>query len=521
MKSTFYPLIGDKIFGWIGDVIDVVSVATTMFGVCTSLGLGVKLINAGLVRLNSDVPNDENSQIRIIWVITCIATLSVVSGLKFGIRRLSEITFCLGTFLLLVMFFQEDTFFILNLITQSIGFYIQYFPQLSFHSDAFEQLYGSDAQKEWMDGWTIFYWGWWVAWAPFVGMFVAKISKGRTIREIIIGGLIGPTVYSIVWFCTFGGVGIKMDRDALTTYNITSSDSPSLKLEDGHTITRLAFSGTADMWFDLLEGFPLSTFYSVISLIAIILYFVTSSDSGSLVIDILTSNGNPEPPTLQRIFWALMEGACATALVKAGGEDNGGLTALQTVSVVAGLPYTIGLCLMCQALWISMRKELGHISPDLKDFTLGLFDPITEHTITLDLLSRTGISIVAPVVEIHKIVTALYGSFGGIYTAIAATTFYAWPIFLLVNIEEEGLWVLAWISYVAHATLLTFLRLTIRDDHKILGDVITDFLVALLGYPLAVVQMAEEVKAKSQSQFVQSHNPAHEVEFSKIEKDIH
>jgi len=199
---------------------------------------------------------------------------------------------------------------------------------LSFHTDAFEQLYGSEALKGWMDDWTIFYWGWWVAWCPFVGMFIAKISKGRTIREIIIGGMIAPTVYSFCWFSVFGGAGLRMERDAATFYNLTTPENYKLELPDGTTITRLSLSGTTDMWFDLLDRYPLSDFFSVISIVALILYFVTSSDSGSLVIDILTANGHPEPPVLQRIFWALMEGACATALISAGGSDGDGLTAL-------------------------------------------------------------------------------------------------------------------------------------------------------------------------------------------------
>eukprot|EP01025_Chloroclados_australasicus_P036699 TRINITY_DN373_c0_g1_i1.p1 TRINITY_DN373_c0_g1~~TRINITY_DN373_c0_g1_i1.p1 ORF type:complete len:759 (-),score=72.00 TRINITY_DN373_c0_g1_i1:1279-3555(-) len=491
MKSTFYPLIGDKIFGWMGDVIDVVSVATTMFGVCTSLGLGVKQINAGLQRLNADIPNNIDFQIGIIWVITAIATLSVVSGVKVGIRRLSEITFALGTFIMIAVFFFDDSFYILNLLTQSLGFYIQYFPQLSMHTDTFEQLFGKDGEVSWMDDWTIFYWGWWVAWCPFVGMFIAKVSKGRTVRDIIIGGLIAPAMYSFVWFSVFGGAGLRMEREA-EALGLDSAEN--MKLQEGDiTITRLAFGSTEGMLFDLLDSYPLSNFFSVISIIALILYFVTSSDSGSLVIDILTANGHPEPPVLQRIFWALLEGACATALLSAGDEEKDSLSALRTVSVIAGLPYTVILCLMCQALWIAMRKDAGHVSEDLKPFQLNLFDPITEYTFTFVGFRRVILNIFCPFLDAASITSKLFGGPELLHLLFQAATFYAWPVLLGLNRVEEGLWVLAWVFYVIYVVVLTMLRGSIRSEYGIEGDVVSDFLVMLTMYPLGVYQMSVEI----------------------------
>eukprot|EP01025_Chloroclados_australasicus_P036704 TRINITY_DN373_c0_g4_i1.p1 TRINITY_DN373_c0_g4~~TRINITY_DN373_c0_g4_i1.p1 ORF type:complete len:504 (-),score=48.13 TRINITY_DN373_c0_g4_i1:825-2285(-) len=462
-----------------------------MFGVCTSLGLGVKQINAGLQRLNADIPNNIDFQIGIIWVITAIATLSVVSGVKVGIRRLSEITFALGTFIMIAVFFFDDSFYILNLLTQSLGFYIQYFPQLSMHTDTFEQLFGKDGEVSWMDDWTIFYWGWWVAWCPFVGMFIAKVSKGRTIRDIIIGGLIAPAMYSFIWFSVFGGAGLRMEREA-EALGLDSADNMKMKVGD-ITITRLAFGGTASMLFDLLDRYPLSNFFSVLSLVALILYFVTSSDSGSLVIDILTANGHPEPPTVQRIFWALLEGACATALISAGSSEGEGLDALQTVSVIAGLPYTVILCLMCQALWIAMRKDAGHISADLKPFKLNLFDPITEYTCTFAGLLRVTFNIICPCFDSAKATAQLFGGPFLFHLAFQAATFYAWPLSLVLNQVEDGLWVLAWIFYIVYVVVLTLLRVSVRAEYGIEGDIVSDFLVMLTLYPLGIYQMIVEL----------------------------
>jgi len=230
MKSCFYPLIGDRIYGWIGDAIDTLSIITTLFGVCTSLGLGTIQVNTGLNYISPSIEVSTQNQVIIIWCITAVATLSVISGVGVGIRRLSELCFGLGMFIMLLVFFLEDTWFILNLYTQSIGYYFQYIIQLGFHCDAFElssPSYGgeegrarayadttSDGPEGWMDGWTIFYWGWWISWSPFVGMFIAKISRGRTIRQFINGTLTAPIIYTFMWLIIFGGSAIKHERVA-------------------------------------------------------------------------------------------------------------------------------------------------------------------------------------------------------------------------------------------------------------------------------------------------------------------
>ena len=276
VRSCFYPLIGDKIYGWMGDAVDIFSVVCTMFGVCTSLGVGVMQMNGGFKRLNSSIEYSVTNQIIIIWAVTACATASVVSGLKIGIRRLSEICFGLGMFIMMIGLFADNTWHALNVYVQSIGYYIQWIIQIGFHTDAFAQLGnapdGKQAQR-WMNDWTIFYWGWWIAWSPFVGMFIAKISKGRTIRQFIHGTMTAPIVYAFLWFCIFGSAGLKMERDAAVA-NITCESilggATSTKSYNG--LYRLSCRGKNDMWFDVMEQYgDLGRFLQVISLISIIL----------------------------------------------------------------------------------------------------------------------------------------------------------------------------------------------------------------------------------------------------------
>ena len=210
-----------------------------------------------------------------------------------------------------IAFLYDDTWYLLNLYVQSIGYYLQYIIQLGFHTDAFAQLGNAPDKFEapnWIDGWTIFYWGWWIAWSPFVGMFIAKISRGRTIKNFITYTFTIPILYSFLWMSVFGGIGIKMERDA-TNAGLNCSNPIR------GTLYMLSCRTKEDMWFDVMQKYgDLGTFLSVLSIMGIILYFVTSSDSGSLIIDCLSANGKQDPPIIQRIFWALTEGACATRL---------------------------------------------------------------------------------------------------------------------------------------------------------------------------------------------------------------
>lgn len=492
IRSCFYPLIGDKIYGWMGDVIDVLSICGTMFGVCTSLGLGAIQLNAGIQRMNSSIEVSSTNQIIIIWCVTACATVSVITGLKLGIRRLSETCFGIGMLLMLVVFFFDDTWFLLNLYTQSFGYYLQWIIQLGFHTDAFAQMGNSQDKKEvvsWMNDWTIFYWGWWIAWSPFVGMFIAKISRGRTIKQFINATMTAPIVYSFMWLTIFGGAGIRMERRAFHA-NITCDSILGGKksTESLNGLYRLSCRSKDDMWFDLVEQYgDIGTVLSIISIIGIVLYFVTSSDSGSLVIDCLSANGDPDPPILQRVFWAFTEGATATALLYAGGPNA--LTALQTVSIAAGVPYTILLCFMCIALWRAVHVEAGVLDPNGPSFTVDLLEVFSNPT--LDSLSRVAVALFCPWYPMGNAAWRLDGSKGSkiAYYLPIAIPFYLWVLGMALEPVVEGLSYLAWAILFAFFAYGTATRAGIREKYGINGNMAEDFFAVMLLYPFAAYQM--------------------------------
>ena len=499
MRSCMYPLIGDKIYGWMGDMIDILSVVCTMFGVCTSLGLGVMQLNAGVHRLIGDsIEISTINQIIIIWCVTACATVSVITGLKMGIRRLSEICFGLGIFIMLLVFVFDDPWHSLNLLVQSTGYYIQTLVQLGFHTDAFAQLGNAPDGKEaptWMNDWTIFYWGWWIAWSPFVGMFIAKISRGRTIRQFINATLTAPVGFSILWFSIFGGVGLRMERNAaLANITCDSALGGRAAAESFNGLYRLSCRGKTDMWFDVMDQYEgMGTFLSVLSLISIVLYFVTSSDSGSLVIDCLSANGDPEPPVLQRIFWALTEGATATALLYAGGKDA--LNALQTVSIASGVPYTIMLCFMCVALWRAVKIEAGDLDIDGPQFTTSLLEVLS--TPTTESVLKVLLSIVAPWYCIGVAAGEVKKPKGRtwMHMLILAIPFYGWIALLVI-----GFFVRLSLGYVGWCVLFGFfayatgIRNLIREKHGINGNMVEDFFAVSVLYPFAAYQMEHHMR---------------------------
>ena len=509
MRSCMYPLIGDKIYGWMGDAIDIISVVCTMFGVCTSLGLGVMQLNAGVHRLESSVEVSTLNQIIIIWCVTACATVSVISGLKLGIRRLSETCFALGVFIMMLVFFFDSPWHTLNLLVQSTGYYMQTVIQLGFHTDAFAQLGNAPDGKEnpgWMDAWTIFYWGWWIAWSPFVGMFIAKISRGRTIRQFINATLTAPVAFSILWFSVFGGAGLKMERDA-TLANITCDllKGGTNATESLNGLFRLSCRDKNDMWFDVMSQYgDMGSFLSVLSLIGIVLYFVTSSDSGSLVIDCLSANGDPKPPVLQRVFWALTEGATATALLYVGGNEA--LNALQTVSIASGAPYTIILCFMSKALWKAVKVEAGDLDPNGPQFTTGLLDVLSIPTV--ESVCKVIISIFAPWYSMGTAAGMVEKPNGRKWThmLIMALPFYACISMLVL----ERLYVFSGICYVGWTLLFGFfayatgVRNSIREKYEINGNIAEDFFAVMVLYPFAAYQMEHHMKNHKPTNHIQN-----------------
>lgn len=325
IRSLFYPLLGNRIYHGIGDFIDVLAVLATLFGLATSLGLGVKQISGGIDYVFGVYADPK----LLILLITLMATVSVVLGVDKGVRRLSEITMILGGLLLLFVLAVGPTLFIGNSFVQNIGLYAQNFFHVSFWTETYNQT-------SWQDNWTVYYWAWWIAWSPFVGMFIARVSRGRTIREFIAGVLLVPTLLTLLWVTVFGGSAFHIE--------LTGSGE----------IAQAALADIDTVLFKLFDFFPFSMVLSVLGVVMIVGFFVTSSDSGSLVVDSITSGGKLDAPVAQRIFWALAEGAVAAVLLYGGGEE--GLKALQTASITTGLPFSVVLLLMCVSLYLGLQK---------------------------------------------------------------------------------------------------------------------------------------------------------------------
>ena len=327
IRSTLYPLIGRHIYGPVGHVADIFAVLGTMFGVATSLGFGVLQVNAGLHYL-FDVPESIGVQLVLITVITLMATASVVAGLDAGIKRLSEWNLKLALVLLLFILAVGPTLFLLKVSVQNTGAYLSEVINKTFMLYAYEP-------SSWIGGWTLFYWAWWIAWSPFVGMFIARVSRGRTIREFVVGVLLVPVGFTFIWMSFFGNAAIHLD----------------MGIADG-AIGRAVAENVPLALFRFLEMLPLASVSSVVATILVVTFFVTSSDSGSLVIDIMASGGTGTSPVWQRTFWAITEGIVAAVLLLAGG-----LQALQTAAISAALPFTFVMLIVCYALLKSLRVE--------------------------------------------------------------------------------------------------------------------------------------------------------------------
>jgi choline/glycine/proline betaine transport protein len=337
IRWALEPVLGRSVRGWVGDLIDIVAIVGTVFGVATSLGLGVLQIAEGM-SLIGDVEPGRFLHVSLIIGITLIAILSVATGLRRGIKWLSQINISLMTLLLIFVLVAGPTLFLLREFVQSIGLYLQNLLRLSFDVGALEGPEGA----AWAAGWTTFYWGWWMSWAPFVGIFIARISKGRTVRQFVGGVLLVPTLVSFLWFSVLGGAAL---------HEQIFGAGELIGTEDGEPVVT-----EAGALFGLLDTLPAATFVSVGVIVLIALFFITSSDSGSLVVDMLSSGGDPDPPTWSRVFWAAIEGAVAVALVLMV-TDQEGLAALQTAVVIAAVPVSVIMILMSVALWRQLQAE--------------------------------------------------------------------------------------------------------------------------------------------------------------------
>ncbi|MCA1169688.1 BCCT family transporter [Rothia kristinae] len=329
IRFALKPLLGKRINGVWGDVIDVVALVGVLFGVATSMGLGVMQIASGMGFLHVDLTSNWGYTL-IIVVLSAVTLFSVVTGLEKGMKWLSNGNLILAAVIVLFVLIMGPTIFLLREFVQSIGAYLQNVIQMTFSTFALDGQAGED----FVGAWTTFYWGWWISWSAFVGMFIARVSRGRTVREFVFAVLLVPAAMSFFWFAVMGGTALHQELFGEGGLADLSSDS---------------------VLFTMLQDLPASTALIIGCVILIIVFFVTSADSGALVLGMISSSGSPNPKTWVRVFWVFVAGGTATALLWAGGTDS--LNAIQTVSILTALPFSVVICLMCISLFKSLSEE--------------------------------------------------------------------------------------------------------------------------------------------------------------------
>jgi len=567
-RSCFYPILGDYTWGWIGDIIDGFTIVISVAGVCTSLGLGAIQIVAGFQFLgwvdeDLDAETESNIQNLTIWVITAIATASVISGLHAGVVLLSQLAFGLGMLLLFMVIAMDNTKFILNLMVQEIGYYFQWSVlELNFWTDAFAQLREGEGRSvddqagsaTWMNGWMIFYQAWWVSWSAFVGLFVARISRGRTLGEVIGYSLIAPALYCIIWFCTLGGVGIRQARQAeelqklgedfyndATYFQVPDNEycfdvpQETVVLQNNTVIFENHLMGVTPVCmlnpndssaaaYNVLYSFSFPNDFdtgygptlTVLFIIGLAIYFATSSDSGSLIVDHLASNGRMHHHWLQRLFWAVTEGAVATALLSAGGSSA--LSAVQAASVIAGLPFSVMLVYLLETIWVMCEQADASDTAEFEfskqaQFSMpivgGVFN-VMEMILSLGQVNAkrvekgmhfpTNAQIVGfmeglflPFVSLYKILNATTPRATGqnaLVVVAYGVCYVAWICLFVWTSQKPGLRAWAWAAFLTCGTILAAIRNSFRVKFNIKSNVIADFIGSTIMWPQVLTQMA-------------------------------
>ncbi|AWE42574.1 MULTISPECIES: BCCT family transporter [unclassified Actinobaculum] len=333
IRWALRPVLGDRVRGWLGDVIDTIAVIGTIFGIATSLGFGVKQVAAGFDFL-ADWKVTGGTLVLLVVVISGLAAISVATGLDGGIKFLSNTNLILAAILVTLVFILGPTLFLANEFVADIGNYFQGLIQESFETLPFAGRAGTD----WLSDWTVYYWGWWMSWSPFVGIFIARISRGRTVREFILGVLMVPTLVTFIWFAILGGNGLYQQMFGAS--NLIGPDGTV-------TVDTVLFQTFANM--------PGTTILSILAMIVVIIFFVTSSDSGSYVMSMICSGGDPNPRTSVRLTFATLSGAIAAVMLAR--DSDAGMSALQTIAILIGLPFSVIMIVMCVALWRELAKE--------------------------------------------------------------------------------------------------------------------------------------------------------------------
>lgn len=566
-RSCLYPVLREYTWGWIGDVIDGFTIVVTVAGVCTSLGLGAIQIVVGFQFLgwvDKDASEDRISTIQnlTIWAITAIATISVISGVHAGVKFLSFVAFLLGMLLLMLVFVMEDTKFLLNLNVQEVGFFLQNsLFELNFWTDAFGQIRkgggrasdGKASAEWWMDAWMVFYQAWWVSWSAFVGLFVARISRGRTVGQVITYSLIAPVLYCIFWFSTWGGAGLRQSRQAqelevlglvhygnAKEFSVPGSDFcfnvPQETLEVGGEVVFTNYllgitpvckfdSANADQSaFNVLYSFSypdelengFGPTLSVLFLFALAIYFATSSDSGSLVVDHLSANGRKKHHWIQRLFWAVTEGAVATALLSAGGSSA--LQGVQAASIVCGLPFQFILCYLLESIWVFLQQAQDEDCMEFvpssheNEFTMPVYGGIFNvfewlsslgdvnpkriergmHLPTKMMVVEFFKALFVPFIPLHQILSATHPKnkkMNMFTTCFYTFFFYTWIGLFIAYGSNKALLGWAWCTMFCGATLLATIRNGFRTRYNVRSNILGDWIASCFVWPQVLAQM--------------------------------
>lgn len=352
LRSVLYPWIGKRIYGPIGHTIDILTVSITAFGISQTLGMGVLQINSGMGKVFG-THLGYGGMLAIVVVLSTIAVSSVLSGVGKGFKRMAELNMLISLVMVLIVLFIGPTRFILNSLLETTGNYIQHIVGMSFWTDA-------ERDSQWQNSWTAYYWPWWMTWAPFVGMFIARISRGRTIRELIGGALIVPTLICFIWIAVFGGSALKVEQKARQQHQevvATAAHGATASAEpfSGGPILQATKEDTTEAVFALFEHLPypaVGTLLSVMICVLLAMHFIITADSGTLVMSILCANGNCDPPKSIRVIWGVGITAIAAVLLYAGG-----FKVMQAGSIIAGFPVSVFIIIMGVALFRTIRRE--------------------------------------------------------------------------------------------------------------------------------------------------------------------
>ena len=562
IRSAFYPIVGDFVNGTFGDLIDSLSIACTTFGLCTSLGLGASSINATLHRMHGGIPNNSlNVESLIVWCITALTTGALVSGLGRGMTMVALFAFTVLIFFIMLLFMLDNTWYLANAYTQQLGTYLQYFILAGFDNDALPQLnyefqssptllwgdthtrehievalgqtladpttYYESSPSWFMDSWTIFYWAWWITWAPFVGMFTAKISRGRTVRSVILVGLIAPMLLCFFALSVLGSLGIRMQRFSELALHAkpdwkkgvvncgelgydggVPTSELAKKLADNVGIYALSCRASTERILDVLEPYKnLTPFLQILTLVGIVSFFVTSADAGAFVDDMIAANGMQDPPALQKVWWAVTQGVTAQALLSA---SKNGLSTIQSVSICAALPYTIALCYMCYGLFRAMDESIGDAKYQKmrKSFSTSVVDVFenfhsspdgTTETKLMPTKDRLRLLALATVLPHKTLITAALELFPPLQLSLVSygylTVHFLWILLLCLSPLKKGTSTIAWLMYLFFSCITTSVRYNLRMKWRIMGNLMDDTFVSFFFYPFALVQMRLEVES--------------------------